>query len=159
MGDGRSIIPLRPDYSSHITFNDGAYEGIMRLLKDIRDGAPQYVFIGEGLRKKLSVAYEKGMDCILKTQIADRGRPTAWCQQYDENTLEPAWARAFEPPSICNRESADLVLFLMSIEHPELRIRTAVDNAVAWFRASRIYDTRVRTIPAPRMVTPLSAYR
>jgi PelA/Pel-15E family pectate lyase len=153
-GGWPQYYPLRNDYSRCITFNDGAYEGIMRLLKDIRDGAPQYAFIDEPLRKKLNTAFEKAMECIFRTQIADMGRPTAWCQQYDARTLQPAWARKFEPPSICNRESADLVLFLMSIDHPDMRIRAAVENAVAWFRASRIYNTRVRTIPADRMVTP-----
>lgn len=153
-GGWPQYYPLRNDYSRCITFNDGVFEGIMRLLKDIREGAPQYAWVNEGLRRKLTAAYEKGMECILRTQIADMGRPTAWCQQYDEKTLAPAWARKFEPPSICNRESAGLVLFLMSIDHPEPRIKTAIENAVAWFRASRIYNTRIKTIPADRMVTP-----
>ena len=153
-GGWPQYFPLRDDYSRCITFNDGAYEGIMRLLKDIHDGAPQYAFIDGALRKRLLAAYDRGMEGILRTQIADMGRPTAWCQQYDAQTLQPAWARKFEPPSICNRESASLVLFLMSIEHPDQRIMAAIENAVAWFRASRIYNTRVKTIPADRMVTP-----
>ncbi|HVS98869.1 MAG TPA: pectate lyase [Puia sp.] len=153
-GGWPQYYPLRSDYSRCITFNDGVCEGIMRLLSDIRNGEPQYAFIDDGLRKKLATAYEKGIDCILRTQIADLGRPTAWCQQYDEKTLRPAWARKFEPPGISNGESAGIVLFLMGIDHPDARIKTAVENAVAWFRASRIYDTRVKTIPADRMVTP-----
>jgi PelA/Pel-15E family pectate lyase len=94
------------------------------------------------------------MDCIIKTQINDAGKPTAWCQQYDEVKLTPAWARKFEPPSICNKESAELVLFLMSLEHPSKGIVDAIQNAVAWFQESKIHNTRVNTIPAPRMVTP-----
>lgn len=153
-GGWPQYYPLRSDYSRHITFNDGAYEGIMRLLLDIRNKMPQYAFIDPPLRRRLAVSFDKGLACILRTQIADAGRPTAWCQQYDERTLQPAWARAFEPPSICNRESADLVLLLMSIDHPDPRVQRAIGDAVAWFRASRIYNTRVRTIPAERMVTP-----
>lgn len=154
-GGWPQYYPLEKDnYSRCITYNDGAYEGIMRLLKDIKDGAPQYAFVGNKERQRLATAYDKGMACILKTQIDDAGHPTAWCQQYDEVTLQPAWARKFEPPSICNKESADLVLFLMSIDHPDPAIRQAIQNAVAWFRGSEILYTRVKTIPAPRMVTP-----
>ena len=62
----------------------------------------------------------------IKSQINDAGQPTAWCQQHDEVSLQPAWARKFEPPSICNGESAGLVTFLMSIDHPDKEIITAV---------------------------------
>jgi len=153
-GGWPQYYPLESNYSRCITFNDGAYEGIMRVLKDVKDKKPQYAFVDEKLRQKLAAAFDKGMECILKTQINDAGKPTAWCQQYDEKSLEPAWARKFEPPSICNKESADLVLFLMSIDEPSPAIRTAIDNAVAWFRESAIANTRVKTIPAERMVTP-----
>jgi len=153
-GGWPQYYPLESNYSRCITFNDGAYEGIMRVLKDIKDKKPQYAFVDHQLWQKLTTAYDKGMDCILKTQINDAGTPTAWCQQYDESSLKPAWARKFEPPSICNKESADLVLFLMSIEDPSPAIKTAIDNAVAWFKASVIANTRVKTIPAERMVTP-----
>jgi PelA/Pel-15E family pectate lyase len=145
--------PLESDYSREITFNDGAYEGIMELLKDILDNKPQYDFIDDKYRARIKVSYDKGMACILKTQINDAGKPTAWCQQYDEGNLKPEWARKFEPPSICNKESADLVLFLMSIEHPQKEIIDAVQNAVIWFQDSKIYNIRVNTIPAPRVVT------
>jgi len=126
----------------------------MQLLKDILDGDDQYSFIDKGFKIKLQTAYNKGLDCILKTQINDAGKPTAWCQQYDEVTLQPAWARKFEPPSICNKESSGLVLFLMSIDHPSKEIIDAVDNAVVWFEASKIYNTRVKTIPAVKTTTP-----
>jgi PelA/Pel-15E family pectate lyase len=153
-GGWPQFYPLESGYSRCITYNDGAFEGIMQVLKAIGDHAPQYAFVDDNRRKLLAAAYEEGMVCIIKTQIDDAGRPTAWCQQYDEVSLRPAWARKFEPPSICNKESADLVLFLMSIDHPDKEVIAAVNNAVAWFQDSRIYNTRVKTIPAPRMVTP-----
>ncbi|MDB5111299.1 MAG: pelA [Mucilaginibacter sp.] len=153
-GGWPQYYPLESGYSREITFNDGAYEGIMELLKDILDNKPQYGFIDNKYRAKIKAAYDKGMDCIIKTQINDAGKPTAWCQQYDEVTLQPAWARKFEPPSICNKESADLVLFLMSIDNPSKQIVYAIQNSVAWFQDSKIYNTRINTIPAPRMQTP-----
>lgn len=142
------------NYSSHITYNDDAMLGVMQLLKDILDGEPQYALVDAKLRTKLKVAYNKGLDCIVKTQINDAGKPTAWCQQYDEVTLQPAWARKFEPPCICNKESASLVEFLMSIDHPSKEIIDAIQNAVVWFDESIIHNTTVKTIPAPKKLTP-----
>jgi PelA/Pel-15E family pectate lyase len=102
----------------------------------------------------LRQAYAKALDCIIKTQINDGGKLTAWCQQHDEVTLQPAWARKFEPPSICNGESSGIVLFLMDIENPHKDIINAVQNAVEWFEKSKILNTRVKTIKAPDMQTP-----
>ena len=153
-GGWPQYYPLENNYSRCITYNDGVFEGIMELLGDIREGKPAYAFIDKKRREKLVNAYDKAIPCIIKTQINDAGKPTAWCQQYDEISLKPAWARKFEPPGICNKESADLVLFLMRIDHPSKDIIDAVQNAVAWFQESKIYNTRVNTIPAERMVTP-----
>lgn len=152
-GGWPQYYPLEHHYSRHITYNDGVFKGIMVLLKDIIDKKPQYTFIDDVYLKKLTKAYEKGMDCILITQINDIGTPTAWCQQYDEETLQPAWARKFEPIAICNKESADLVLFLMSINSPSKEVKNAIENAVTWFEASKIYNTKVETVLAPDTVT------
>ncbi len=148
-GGWPQYFPLEDNYSKEITFNDDAITGIMWLLKNIKDNKPEYAFIDNERRNKILFSFEKGMQCILKTQINDAGKPTAWCQQYDEKTLQPAWARAFEPPSICNAESAGIVLLLMSIEHPSKQIIAAIENAVAWFNQSKIFYTRVKTIAAP----------
>jgi PelA/Pel-15E family pectate lyase len=153
-GGWPQYYPLEDNYSKCITYNDGVFEGIMRLLKDVQDNKPQYAFIDPKHRAQLNTAYEKGMDCILKTQINDTGKPTVWCQQHDEVTLQPAWARKFEPPSICNQESANLVQFLMGIDNPRKEVVDAIQYAVAWFQESKIYNTRVKTIQAPRLVTP-----
>lgn len=154
-GGWPQYYPIEKDnYSSHITFNDGAFEGIINLLKDIKDGKPEYAFLDKEHRNKIGTAYDKAIDCILKMQINDAGKPTAWCQQYDEVTLQPAWARKFEPPSICNGESADVVLFLMSLQNPSKEVMASVQNAVTWFKESEIPNTRVKTIPAERMETP-----
>ena len=76
-GGWPQYYPLESNYGSHITFNDGAMVGIMVLLKDIHDGKPQYAFIDDKLRKSLEKAYLEGLDCILKMQINDTGKPTA----------------------------------------------------------------------------------
>jgi len=154
-GGWPQYYPIEKDnYSSHITYNDGAMMGIMQLVKNILDGNRLYSFVDTGLRGKLHVAYQKGLDCIIKTQINDAGKPTAWCQQYDEVTLQPTWARKFEPPCICNKESCDIIMFLMSINNPNKAIVEAVQNAVSWFDESIIHNTLVKTIAAPKTLTP-----
>ena len=100
--------------------------------------------------------YKKGLDCIITTQINDTGVPTAWCQQYNEITLQPAWGRKFEPPSICNGESVDIILLLMSIKTPSKAAIKAIQDAMVWFKASAIANTRVKTIAAPLLKTPFT---
>ncbi|MEO8254859.1 MAG: pectate lyase, partial [Flavobacterium sp.] len=145
-GGWPQYFPLeKKKYSSHITFNDGAYMGIMNLLDKIVNTNSNFAFIDEGLKSKVVIAYNKGIDCILNMQIKDNGKLTAWCQQHDEITLAPAWARKFEPPSICNAESVDVVLFLMKIKNPSERIIQSIQSAVKWFEDSKIYNTKVES--------------
>ena len=142
------------NYSRYITFNDDAMAGVMWLLKDIVDGKPEYSFIDDMRRLQLQSAFDNGLDCILKTQINDAGQPTAWCQQYDEVYMQPAWARKFEPPSICNGESPKIVLLLMNIKKPSAAVVNAVQSAVIWFKTSAIKGIRIETFDAPEMITP-----
>ncbi|WP_073243000.1 pectate lyase [Flavobacterium flevense] len=144
-GGWPQYFPLEKNYIRHITFNDGAYMGIMNLLDKIVHNNPNFSFLDEALKSKVLQSYNKGLDCILNMQIKDNGRLTAWCQQHDEVTLAPAWARKFEPPSICNAESVDVVLFLMKIKNPDERIIQSIQSAVKWFEDSKIYNTRIES--------------
>ncbi len=154
-GGWPQYYPLEENnYSRCITFNDDAMTGVMLLLKDIVDGKPEYSFIDDLHKLQLKSAFDNGLACIIKTQINDAGQPTAWCQQYDEVYMQPAWARKFEPPSICNGESPLIVQLLMSIKHPSADVINAVQSAVTWFKTSAIKGIRVETFPAPEMVTP-----
>jgi PelA/Pel-15E family pectate lyase len=148
-GGWPQYFPLENNYSRHITFNDGAFLGVLELLKKIVDNDPDFSFVDKDIRKKVKSAYQKGLECILNSQIVDNGKLTAWCQQHDEVTLKPAWARAFEPPSICNGESVQIVLFLMNLKNPDKRTIESIQGAVKWFSDSKIFYTRVKTIPAP----------
>lgn len=153
-GGWPQYYPLeKNNYSSHITYNDGAMIGVMDVLDNIINKKPFYFFIDDDHLKKIKAAYDKGLDCILATQIIDNGVLTAWCQQHDEVTLQPAWARAFEPPSICGDESADIVLFLMAIKNPSQNIITAINASVDWMEKSKILYTKVVRIDAPELVT------
>lgn len=148
-GGWAQYFPLEKGYSRHITYNDGAFLGVLKLMQSIATGEPDFSFIDSCLRAKAETSFRKGLECILNSQILDNGRLTVWCQQHDEQTLKPAWARAFEPPVICNGESADIVAFLMSLNKPDARIIQSVRAAVKWFESSKILYTRVQTVKAP----------
>ncbi|MCX7797386.1 MAG: pectate lyase [Melioribacter sp.] len=142
-GGWPQFYPDTSGYRKYITFNDGVMVGIMKVLYNIVQNKPQYSFVDSVRREKVKRAFEKGLDCILKTQIKEDGKLTAWPQQADNIGLFPQWARTFEPPSICNGESAEVVLFLMSIENPSKEVIKAVQSAVQWFEESKIKGIRI----------------
>jgi PelA/Pel-15E family pectate lyase len=158
-GGWPQYFPLRDNYSRHITFNDDAMTGVMKMLKDIIDDKPYYSFVDSARRQRAKIAFDKGIDCIIKCQIIDNGKLTSWCQQHDEDNFKPAKGRAYELPSICNDEGAGIVLLLMSIDKPDEKIINSVDAAVKWFEESKIFGIRVYTISAPEVRFPLRVSR
>ena len=113
------FYPLRKGYYTHITYNDDAIVNIMELLHDIIIKKPIYAFIAtEDVITRAATAYDKGIDCIPKTQIIVNGKPTVWCAQHDENTFLPAKARSYELPSFSGSESVGIVNLLMQIPDP-----------------------------------------
>lgn len=142
-GGWPQFYPDTSGYAKHITFNDGVITGIMELFYDIIQQKEHYAFINEPLIEKIKSAFNKGIDCILKCQIIDNGKLTAWGQQHDYITLKPQWARAYEPPSICNGESSRLILFLMKIKNPSKEIINSIQNAVKWLDESKIIGIRI----------------
>jgi PelA/Pel-15E family pectate lyase len=142
-GGWPQFFPLRPrGYYSHITYNDNAMINVMLVLRDVAAGKAPYEFVDKKRQSKAAVAVAKGIDCILKTQIKEKGKLTAWCAQHDEKTFEPAWARNFEPPSLSGGESVGIVRFLMGEEHPTPEIIAAIEGAVTWFKAVPITGLR-----------------
>src|SRR6185369_213593 len=105
-------------------------------------GASGYAFLTDAERTRARRAVDKGIECILKTQLTQNGKLTVWCAQHDERTLAPAKARAYELPSLSGSESVGIVEFLMAIEKPAPEIRKAIEAAVAWFRESAIRGIR-----------------
>jgi len=134
-------------YSTHITYNDEAMENVLDLFRDIVERKSPYdnaALVDEEMRARVKASFEKGIECILATQIVQNGELTVWCQQHDENTLLPAKARAYELPSFCSLESAYLVKLLMELDNPDDRVKRAVHSAMKWFDEHKIsgYDFR-----------------
>lgn len=137
-GGWPQFYPNLSGYYKHITFNDNAMIGVMKLLRDIAAAKPAYAFVDEARRASAAKAVEKGIECILRTQVVVDGKRTVWCAQHDEVTLGPAPARKFEPVSLSGGESVDIVRFLMSIRSPSPEIVEAIESAVAWFEKSQL---------------------
>ena len=129
-------------YSHHITYNDDAMVNVMRLLQNIYQCDPLYWYVPQSLRDEARKAFDKGIECILHTQVVQNGRPTVWCAQHHYETLEPAKARSYELPSLSGSESVGIVQLLMSVPNPSPEVVAAVDNAIAWFKDSKIEGLR-----------------
>ena len=152
--------PEMRDYQIHITYNDDAIVNTLKIFRSIIAAEPPYDgdLADTALRKKLAKSFDKAIECILDTQIITDGEPTVWCQQHDRETYAPAPARAYELPSYCSAESAEIVRLLMELPKPDARIKRAVHGAMKWFdrykltglrvvrtgeRGTSTYDTRV----------------
>jgi len=137
-GGWPQFYPDLSGYYKHITYNDDAMIGVMKLLRDIAAVTPNYTFVDEARRGKAASAVEKGIECILKTQVIVNGRKTVWCAQHDEVTLAPAPARKYELVSLSGGESVGIVRFLMSIKDPSPAVVEAIESAIAWFEQTRL---------------------
>ncbi len=148
-GGWPQFYPDTSGYRKYITFNDGAMMGVMKLLQRIVNNESDYSIVGSELYDKVVKSFEKGIDCILNTQLKESDTLLAWCQQYNSITLKPESARTYEPAAICNGESAEIVEFLMSLQDTGERIIKAIKSAVRWFEKSKITGIRVERISAP----------
>lgn len=136
-GGWPQFYPRPTGYYIHITYNDNAMINIMEVLRDIYEKKAPYTFIPDALCEKARNAFDKGVDCILKTQVRQNGKLTVWCAQHDRETLQPAKARAYELPSLSGQESDDIVLLLMTLPKNPATV-ASIEGAVAWFRESKI---------------------
>jgi pectinesterase len=127
-------------YAAHITYNDNAMVNILKLLRDIVYDKEEFrsMKLDDVCKQKAADALNKGIGCIVKTQIVVDGTPTVWCAQHDAATLAPANARKFELASFSGTESAEIAEFLMTVKNPSKEVIYAVDCAVKWFDAHKI---------------------
>ena len=138
--------PANRDYQVHITYNDDAMVHVMRLLRDVRDGKGVFSLVSDPVMiQRVATAFDNGMDCILKTQIRIDDTPTIWCQQYDRHSLKPARARAYELPSFCTQESAEIVKLLMETKDPDEDIKTSIRCAMDWFDAHKLTGIKINS--------------
>lgn len=139
-GGWPQFYPLKGGYADHITYNDDAMVDAMLVLKDVYLDSYEFkdLQLSKALKTQAHEAFDKGVECILKTQILVDGKRTVWCAQHDEKTFLPAKARSYELISFSGGESVKIVLLLMAIEHPSKEIKDAITGAVKWFEKHKI---------------------
>ncbi|QNU66057.1 pectate lyase [Ruminiclostridium herbifermentans] len=139
-------------YHAHITYNDNAMIHVMNLLTDVANKTGDFTFIDSNRASRASTAIQKGIQCILNTQITVNGVKTAWCQQHDEYSLKPTTGRAYEVPSISASESVGIVNYLKTIKNPSAEITNAINSAIAWMAKVQIYGIKVVTTSNDRYI-------
>ena len=131
-------------YHAHITYNDSAMVQVLNIMLEVSQKKGAFAWVDSNYQSKANNAVDKGIKCILNTQIKINGTLTAWGQQHDENTLAPAGARAYELPSVCTSESVGVVDFLRAL--PESKqsadVIRSINAAVRWFDAVKIENKK-----------------
>ena len=112
-GGWPQFYPRPKGYYVQITYNDNAMVRVMNQLRSIYEKKAPYTFLPDNICEQARNAFNKGIECILKTQVRQNGELTVWCAQHDRVTLEPCKARAYELPSLSGQESDNIVILMM----------------------------------------------
>ncbi|PWK18127.1 PelA/Pel-15E family pectate lyase [Arcicella aurantiaca] len=146
-GGWGQFYPDSSGYHKHITYNDNAMIDVMWIMKYASECTHDFEKIDKKIAQNAKIALEKGIQCILKTQVVQNGKLTAWCAQHDRKTLKPAKARMFELPSLSGNESVGITRFLMSIDKPSAEIKKSIQSAVEWLESVKIVGIKTKDIP------------
>jgi len=137
-GGWPQVYPLEGGYHDDVTFNDDAMTHVLELLQAVTRNEPDFAFLDAPQRAKASAALERGIQCVLKSQVRQSTNLTVWCAQFDALTLQPSAARKMEPASLSGVESAHVLLFLMSITNPTPDIVTCIESGLHWLEEVQI---------------------
>nr|AAW84080.1 pectate lyase [uncultured bacterium] len=141
-----------PDHSSYrhqITLNDDAMVHAITVLQDIAAGRNGMQVLAPEFGVRAAAAAQRGIGNLLELQVRIAGVPTIWAAQYDETSLQPAKARAYELPSLAVAESVGVVRLLMRQPAPDARTVAAIEAAADWLEAHRLPDLALERIEAP----------
>ena len=130
-------FPNSAIYRKQVTYNDNAMINVLTVLYNISEGKEGFDAVNSQLKDKSKAALQKGIACILKTQVLQNGKLSIWADQYNEVTLKPEKARAFEPMSLASGESVNIVKFLM-MQPVTPEIEKSIKSAIQWFKDSKI---------------------
>lgn len=148
-GGWPQYYPDRALYRQQVTFNDDAMTRVLDLLQDIAGGKGALAVLAPEYGERARQAVQRGIDCILATQVRIGGRATIWAAQYDEASLQPARARAYELPSLAVSESVGVLRLLMRQPQPSPQVLAAVESAAYWLDAHRLHDLAIEKVDAP----------
>lgn len=145
-GGWPQVFPLEGKYHDDITFNDDVMIDVLGLLQAVGGGRKPFDFLDEELRHRAATGMQKGLACVLATQVRADGRRTGWCAQYDPITLAPAAARAFEPASLSGMDSSRVLSWLMTLPEPDDELVAAIEDGLRWLDEVRVTGLRKTTL-------------
>jgi PelA/Pel-15E family pectate lyase len=149
------VWPLEGGYHDAITYNDSAMIQVMDIMRRTADGKDEFAFVPQDVRIRAAASFDRGMRCILATQIVSGGKLTVWPQQDDPLTLKPESGRNYEMPAECSGESADLLLMLMDdVPHPTAQQQRSIRAAAAWLTKAAIYGQSYQRTANGRTLVP-----
>lgn len=129
-------------YRGQITYNDNAMINVLTVLDNLVKEKNGFAVLAEDrLKERATDAVARGVECILETQVVQGDSLTIWAAQYNEKTLQPEQARAFEPVSLSTSESVNIVRFLMK-QPATPAIEKAIESAISWFAVHDIEGYR-----------------
>jgi hypothetical protein len=119
------------DYQQHYTFNDNTLADAIDMMLEAARIYKQPKYLNSAKR---------GGEFILLAQMPDP--QPAWAQQYDVN-MHPAWARAFEPPSVTGGETQSILRILMVLyrETGDKKYLEPIPRALAYLKRSILPPT------------------
>jgi len=122
----------KSDYGGFYTLNDRAQQDCIRTMLEA------WKHLGES---KCLDSAKKGGDFLILARLPEP--QPGWAQQYNFD-MEPAWARAFEPPAVCSAESADAMRMLVDLylETGEEKFMQPIPAFIAWLKRSQIGTNR-----------------
>lgn len=130
--------PDRSSYRHQVTLNDDAMVRVITLLQDVAEGRDALAALAPTHGARAAAAATRGIDMLLRLQVVLQDRPTIWAAQYDEISLRPAKARAYELPALAVAESVGVLRLLMRQPRPDARIVWAVSTATTWLQVHRL---------------------
>ena len=124
--------PKQLNYHDYATFND---QGINDCIRVMLEASAQY--------KKPE--YEKSLQEAGRFLIISQLPPPqpGWAQQYNDY-LQPAWARSFEPPSVCTQVTLHNLNSLMDLHEftGDRRYLEPIHDAIRWLKESRLKNRK-----------------
>ena len=142
--------PPESGYQRYITFNDNVFSNCISALLLL------YKETGE---VRFRDAARRGGEAVLKLQGGEG--EAIWGQQYDPDTLEPAWARKFEPPGYAAAESRAVcdTLIDLYLEFEDERYLESLDRAFHWYDTHKLPNGKWARLYEPGTQTPVYGRR
>lgn len=127
------LYPARGNYHDYATFNDNGINDCVRVMIEAHRQYPEDAKVLRSLRRAARFI-------VISQQPPPQ---PGWAQQYNE-FLQPAWARTFEPPSVCPSETLHNIQTLVDLFATlgDETLLEPIPDALRWVRGMRLDNGR-----------------